>query len=219
LDASPGGLMRWAIPEFRLPMQILNREMKFLSQMGVRFEANRTLGKDLDLKRLESEFDAVVLALGAYGRVPLDMPGEDHPAILPSLSFMKRVRENHPPSLGERVIVIGGGNAAVDAAQTALRLGVQKVQLVSLEKKEEMPAFSWSVTEAEEEGVYLQNGWGPALFRADRFNGTYISTCAAIGTEFRINYINITFSDCLHRAFVNTGTACSTVISYFISHC
>jgi len=166
-ESAPGGLMRWAIPEFRLPMEILDRELKFLSQMSVCVEANRTLGKDLDLRWLETEFDAVVLALGAYGRVRLDIPGEDHPDILPSLSFMKRVRENNPPQLGERVIVIGGGNAAVDAAQTALRLGAQKVQLVSLEKKEEMPAFSWSVTEAEEEGVYLQNGWGPALFRVE----------------------------------------------------
>ncbi len=181
-ESAPGGLMRWAIPEFRLPMEILDRELKFIMQMGVGFEANRTLGKDLDLKRLEAEFDAVVLALGAYGRVRLDIPGEDHPDVLPSLSFMKRVREKNPPKLGERVIVIGGGNAAVDAAQTALRLGAQKVQLVSLEKKEEMPAFPWSVTEAEEEGVYLQNGWGPALFRVEgkKLTSVRFKKCLAV---------------------------------------
>jgi NADPH-dependent glutamate synthase beta subunit-like oxidoreductase len=181
-ESGPGGLMRWAIPEFRLPLEVLDRELDFLSRMEVAFEANRTLGKDLELKRLEADFDAVVLALGAYGRVRLDIPGEDHPDVLPSLSFMKQVRQKNPPKLGGRVIVIGGGNAAVDAAQTALRLGAQKVHLVSLEKKEEMPAFSWSVAEAEEEGVNIQNGWGPTLFRVGgkKLTGVGFKKCLGV---------------------------------------
>jgi NADPH-dependent glutamate synthase beta subunit-like oxidoreductase len=80
---------------------------------------------------------------------------------------MKKVRDKNPPRVGEKVVVVGGGNAAVDAAQTTLRLGAKKVHLLSLEKKEEMPAFPWSVVEAEEEGIIVQNGWGPTNFRLE----------------------------------------------------
>ncbi|MDH4267916.1 MAG: FAD-dependent oxidoreductase, partial [Deltaproteobacteria bacterium] len=164
-ESAPGGLMRWAIPEFRLPQEVLDRELTFLEEMRVEFVGNRTLGQDLEMERLAQEYDAVLLALGAYGQTRLEIPGEDAEGILPVLQFMKNVRQKKTPPLGARVVVIGGGNAAVDAAQTALRLGAKKVHLVSLEKREEMPAFSWSVAEAEEEGVNIQNGWGPQRFR------------------------------------------------------
>ena len=160
-DSAPGGLMRWALPEFRLPRAVLDRELGFLQAGGVEFQGNRTLGKDLDLEKLEKENDAVLLAVGAYGKASLGVPGEEAQGIIPVLEFMKRSREEKPPRAGKKVVVVGGGNAAVDAAQTALRLGAEKVHLVSLEKREEMPAFSWSVVEAEEEGVNLQTGWGP----------------------------------------------------------
>ena len=181
-ESAPGGLMRWAIPEFRLPREVLERELSFLERMGIRFEGNRALGKELELAKLEEEHDAVLLALGAYGQARPGIPGEDSREILFALDFMKRVREKKPPRLGDRVVVVGGGNAAVDAAQTALRVGAQKVHLVSLEKREEMPAFSWSVAEAEEEGVTVQNGWGPLRFRIDGkgLAGVSFKKCVAV---------------------------------------
>jgi NADPH-dependent glutamate synthase beta subunit-like oxidoreductase len=181
-ESAPGGLMRWAIPEFRLPLEVLDRELGFLKAMGIDFVGNRTLGQDLDLEKLEEEYDAVLLALGAYGQTRLGVPGEEAPGILPALDFMKSVREGKPPKVGEKVVVVGGGNAAVDAAQTALRVGAQKVHLVSLEKREEMPAFSWSVAEAEEEGVDIQNGWGPMKFRLNRRMpaGVSFKKCVAV---------------------------------------
>jgi NADPH-dependent glutamate synthase beta subunit-like oxidoreductase len=95
---------------------------------------------------------------------------------------MKWSREPNPPPAGKRVVVVGGGNAAVDAAQTALRLGAEKVHLVSLEKREEMPAFSWSVAEAEEEGVDLRTGWGPMRFRMEgkKLAGVSFKKCTAV---------------------------------------
>jgi NADPH-dependent glutamate synthase beta subunit-like oxidoreductase len=167
-ESAPGGLMRWAIPEFRLPQEVLDRELSFLQTMGIDFHGGYLLGKELELEKLEREFDAILLATGAHGPVRLGVPGENHPGVLPVLEFMKQVRRKKPPTLGSRVVVIGGGNAAVDAAQTAWRLGAQKVQVVSLEKKEEMPAFPWSVAEAEEEGVLFLNGWGPMEFHAEK---------------------------------------------------
>ncbi|MGQ9695866.1 MAG: FAD-dependent oxidoreductase [Thermodesulfobacteriota bacterium] len=164
-ESEPGGLMRWAIPEFRLPREILEKEISFLSKMGISFKGNYTLGKELELTELERKYAAVILALGAQERSRLNIPGEDGEGILPVLVFLKKVRENVKPSLGNRVVIIGGGNAAVDAAQTAWRLGAQKVMLVSLENRAEMPAFPWSLEEAEEEGIQLLCGWGPLGFR------------------------------------------------------
>ena len=181
-ESAPGGLMRWAIPEFRLPQKVLDRELTFLEGMGVEFVGNRTLGQDLELEKVEQEYDAVLLALGAYGQTRLEIPGEDAQGILPVLQFMKKVRQKKPPQLGARVVVIGGGNAAVDTAQTALRLGAKKVHLVSLEKREEMPAFSWSIAEAEEEEINIQNGWGPQRFRleGEKVAGVSFKKCVAM---------------------------------------
>ena len=181
-ESLPGGLLCWAIPEFRLPKKIVEGELSFIQPMGIEFVGNRILGKDLELNLLEREFNAILLAMGAHGRMKLGIPGEDDDAVFPVLDFMKRVRQKKSPPVGKRVVVIGGGNAAVDAAQTARRLGAEKVQLVSLEKRHEMPAFSWSVTEAEEEGIHIQNGWGPKGFRlkGKRVSGITLKKCTAL---------------------------------------
>ena len=181
-ESAPGGLMRWAIPKFRLPREVLDKELSFLERMKIEFAGNCTLGKDLDLNQVEREFDAVLLAVGAYGKMTLGIPEEESPAVVPVLEFMKRVNDKKKPRVGERVVVIGGGNAAVDAAQTLLRLGATKVHLVSLERREEMPAFPWSISEAGEEGVNIQNGWGPQRFRMEgkRLIGVSFKKCVAV---------------------------------------
>ena len=164
-ESEPGGLMRWGIPEFRLPLEILERELHFVKASGIEFRGNCTLGKDLDLQDLQRRFDAVLVAVGASEQVELGIQGEESSHVLPALEFLKKARETNAPSPGERVVVIGGGNAALDAAQTALRLGARDVAVVCLERREEMPAFPWSIAEAEEEGVSIHNGWGPQAFR------------------------------------------------------
>jgi NADPH-dependent glutamate synthase beta subunit-like oxidoreductase len=181
-ESAPGGLLRWALPEFRLPQEVLDRDLGILSAIGVTFEGNRTLGGNLHLEGLEADFDAVVLAVGCYGQIRLNVPGENSAEVLPALDFMRKVRQKKAPRIGERVVVVGGGNAAADAAQTALRLGAKKVHLVSLEKREEMPAFPWSVAEAEEEGVLVQNGWGPKEFflQAGKLKSVAFKKCAAV---------------------------------------
>jgi len=181
-ESAPGGLMRWAIPEFRLPSEVLARDLEVLWAMGIEFIAQCTLGKDILLADLEQKFDALLLAVGSYGQIRLRVPGEDSPQVYPVLEFMRNVRQNTPTRVGEKVVVIGGGNSAVDAAQTTLRLGAKKVHLVSLEKRGEMPAFPWSISEAEEEGVAIQNGWGPQMFRQEgkKLLGVSFKKCVAL---------------------------------------
>lgn len=181
-ESAPGGLMRWAIPEFRLPQEILEKDLRFLSQMGVSFTGNSTLGKELELSKLEKNYDAILLALGAQRMSRLKIPGEDGEGIMPVLEFLKKVRQKEKLSLGKRVIIIGGGNAAVDAAQTAWRLGAQKVILICLESRLEMPAFPWSVNEALEEGVEILNGWGPWRFRlhGNKVRGVSLQKCVRV---------------------------------------
>jgi len=184
-ESEPGGLMRWGIPEFRLPQEILERELRFVKAAGIEFRGQCTLGRDLDLQELEHRFDAVLVAVGASEQLKLGIPGEDSPHILPALEFLKRARERKAKPPGKRVVVIGGGNAAMDAAQTALRLGARTVAVVCLEKREEMPAFSWSIVEAEEEGISIYNGWGPQTFRFEKERLTTASfrKCTALYDE------------------------------------
>ena len=181
-EPAPGGLLRWAVPEFRLPREVLDRDLAILPAMGVKFQGNRVFGKDLELEDLENKFDAVILSVGCYGPTHLNVPGEDSADVFPALEFMKKTRQKQPPKIGDRVVVVGGGNAAVDAAQTALRLGAKRVHLVSLEKRAEMPAFAWSVAEAEEEGIAIQNGWGPKEFRIQegKLKGVAFKKCIAV---------------------------------------
>jgi NADPH-dependent glutamate synthase beta subunit-like oxidoreductase len=181
-ESEPGGLLRWAIPEFRLPAMILKKDLGFIQKMRIKFLGGHALGQDLDLEKLEKEFDAILLAVGAYGKIKLGIQGEMSQHVLPVLEFMKKVREKIPLKIGKRVVVIGGGNAAVDAAQTALRLGAKKVELVSLERREEMPAFPWSISEAEEEGLHITNGWGPLKFKLHekKLTGLTFKKCATV---------------------------------------
>ncbi len=181
-ESAPGGLMRWAIPEFRLPREILDKELSFLQRLSISFKGNKTLGQDLDLTELERNYEAILLAPGAYGQSRLHIPGEDGEGIWGVLEFLKKVRAQEKFYIGQRVVVIGGGNAAIDAAQTAWRLGATKVILVSLEKKEEMPAFPWSIEEAKEEGVELLNEWGPLRFRleGEKVRGVSLQKCVQV---------------------------------------
>ena len=181
-ESAPGGMLRWAIPEFRLPVSILERELKFIQHMNIEFLGGHTLGQNLNLKRLVKEYNAILLAMGAHGKTKLGIRGEEVGQVFPVFDFMKKVRQEEPAQLGKRVVVIGGGNAAVDAAQAALRLGAQKVQLVSLERRDEMPAFPWSLAEAEEEGISIENGWGPLRFRfqGKKLIGVIFKRCTAL---------------------------------------
>ena len=126
-----------------------------------RFQTGKNVGQDLELDGLESEADAVILAIGAGLPKKLDLPGMNLSRALQGLDLLRRVREGNAPSLGRSAIIIGGGNSAVDAALTCRRLGVAEVRMVCLEDRSQMPAFALELEEAREEGVVIDNCWGP----------------------------------------------------------
>jgi formate dehydrogenase (NADP+) beta subunit len=158
----PGGMMRYGIPRYRLPEDLLDREIWSVFDLGVQFRPHQTLGKDFTLEQLKQEgYQAVFLGIGAQAGKRITFEGFDHPDVLWGVDFLGRVAEGEEVSMKERVIVVGGGNVAVDAALTALRRGASEVTMACLEKREEMPAHPWGVKRALAEGVKLMPSWGP----------------------------------------------------------
>jgi len=155
-----GGLLRWGIPLYRLPLEPLERDLERILSLGVDVRK----GIRIDAKGLEeirASHNAVFLAMGAQKNLPLDIPGAGLDGVLLAVDFLKDVRRGSVKDLPGKVTVIGGGNVAVDAALTARRLGADQVALICLEKREEMPAHEREVNDALEEGILLHTGWGP----------------------------------------------------------
>lgn len=151
-EEQPGGMLRVAIPKYRLPRDILDRELNKLSQLGVTFRCGCTVGKDLSFESLREDYDAVFVATGAHAsRIPPTLR-DSCDLIMTGLDFLKAANLSAPPPIGTLVVIVGGGNTAVDAARTAVRLGAQPV-IVYRRSRQEMPATDEEVQEAEEEGV------------------------------------------------------------------
>ena len=152
-----GGMLVQAIPAYRLPREIVAREVRMIEQMGVEIFTNMVLGEDLTLKGLRAEgYDAVFLGVGAPSGVGLGMPGADAEGITDALSFLRTFNLRGSAPVGKNVVVIGGGNSAIDAARTALRLGADNVTVVYRRSRESMPAYEEEIEEAEHEGVKLR---------------------------------------------------------------
>ncbi len=156
-EQRPGGMLSQAIPAYRLPRELVAREVRMIEQMGVDIVTGVWLGKDITLKKLRAEgYDAAFLGVGAPSGVALNMPGEDAEGIVDALSFLRTYNIRGSAPFGQNVVVIGGGNSAIDAARTALRLGAEKVTVVYRRSREAMPAYEEEIEEAELEGVELK---------------------------------------------------------------
>jgi len=164
-SSQPGGMLRYAIPEYRLPEDVVKDELQALYNLGVIFRMGIKLGRDLSLDQLRSNsYDAILLTVGTAASRQLGVPGEDLPEVYPALDFLRSVHGKVVAKLSGKVIVIGGGNVAIDAAMTARRLGAVEVTMVCLEQPQEMPAHAWEIEQATAEGIVIQNGWGPLEF-------------------------------------------------------
>lgn len=148
-----GGMLRYGIPQYRLPKEVLDQEIATIKNMGVEIKTNVKIGKDLPLDYLRKNFDAVYLAIGAWASSDMRCPGEKLDGVMGGIEFLKDVALNKPVALGSKVAVVGGGNTAMDASRTALRLGAEEVYLLYRRTRSEMPAADMEVREAEEEGV------------------------------------------------------------------
>ena len=172
-EAAPvaGGWMALGIPEYRLPRDVLNVEIDSIRRAGVDIVLNTALGEDFTLDELFDSFkyDAVVLAIGAHGSRNLGCPGEDLDGVMHATNFLKDVALGKPPKMEDkRVAVVGGGNSAIDAARTALRLGASQVSVVYRRRRQDMPAQALEVHEAEEEGIRFQFLTTPTRVVGDR---------------------------------------------------
>ncbi|MEL4505546.1 NAD(P)-binding protein [Luteococcus sp. H138] len=149
-----GGMMRWGIPEYRLPRHVLDAEIKRLTDMGVRITLNHTV-EDLEKERTEGGFDAVFVAVGAHLSKRVDIPNQDASRMVDAVSFLRDVASGERPVIGRKVAVYGAGNTAMDAARVARRLGAEESVIVYRRTKEQMPAHAIEAEEAEREGVKM----------------------------------------------------------------
>lgn len=154
IEAMPelGGMMRYGIPPYRLPRDVLDKDIATVINTGIEVKTNTALGRDVSLEELREKYDAVFLGVGAWRSRKMGIPGEEFEGVMHGIEFLRKVNMGEKVELGERVIVVGGGNTAMDVARTALRLGAE-VTVVYRRSKAEMPANEREVEEAMEEGV------------------------------------------------------------------
>lgn len=151
-----GGMLRYGIPQYRLPKEILDKEIQLIEQMGVKMLTDIKVGKDITLDHIRENNDAVFVSIGAWKSTKMSCPGEELEGSIGGIDFLAKVVTNEPVLLGERVAVVGGGNTAMDACRTAVRLGAKEVYNIYRRTKEEMPAEEIEIKEAEEEGVVFK---------------------------------------------------------------
>jgi NADPH-dependent glutamate synthase beta subunit-like oxidoreductase/nitroreductase/formate hydrogenlyase subunit 6/NADH:ubiquinone oxidoreductase subunit I len=151
-SAKLGGMLAYAIPQYRLPEEVVGKEIQRIIDLGIILELNTSIGKDISLDALKKEFKAVYIAIGAQGSTSMGVEGNN---VLTGLAFLRAVREGKKPNLGEKVVVVGGGNTAIDAARTARKMG-SDVTIIYRRTREEMPAYAAEVEDALEEGVKIQ---------------------------------------------------------------
>src|SRR5690242_10194959 len=208
----PGGMLYLGIPHFRLPREIIKMEVDNILSLGVTLHTGSTLGRDFTLAQLRSEFDAVLLATGLNKGRELKLPGAQLDGVFNGIDFLINVNLGYTVKLGRKVVVVGGGNVAIDvaraavrlvkdpfssaseetggeslqpaldAARLALRTGAEEVVMVSLESREQMPAWKGEVDEAEQEGITVENSWGPkeVLGENGKVTGLKVRKCISV---------------------------------------
>ena len=157
-----GGMLRYGIPEYRLPKDVLREEIGKIIDAGVRIRTGVRIGKDITFDELRKEYDAVVIAIGAWVSSKMRVPGEQLQGVIGGIDFLREVALGGRPDIGEKVAICGGGNTAMDACRTAVRLGAKKVYTIYRRTRAEMPAEQIEITEAEEEGVEFKFLCNPA---------------------------------------------------------
>jgi NADPH-dependent glutamate synthase beta subunit-like oxidoreductase len=216
----PGGMLYLGIPHFRLPREIIKMEVDNILSLGVTLHTRVTLGQDVTLAQLRSQFDSVFLATGLNKGRELDLAGAHLAGVFNGIDFLINVNLGYEIELGRRVAVIGGGNVAIDvaraavrlvkeqpetghapiqdaldAARLALRTGAEQVSMVSLESREQMPAWKSEVEEAECEGISVENGWGPKEILGEKGKVTALKLRRCVAVFDEQGRFNPAFSD------------------------
>ncbi len=160
-----GGMLRVGIPDYRLPPKVLDYEIECIKKLGVEIKLGTSFGEDVTLESLESEgYQAVFMSIGAHHCLTLGVPGEDIPGVQPGVTFLRDAALGQGQNPGRRVVVVGGGNVAIDSARTALRLGSEEVTILYRRTRQEMPAYEDEIIEALDEGVKIEYLVAPVRF-------------------------------------------------------
>ena len=187
----PGGMLVYGIPSFRLEKEVIDAEIEVLREMGVEFKCGVEVGKDITIQQLRDQgYKAFYVAIGAQGGRKTGVPGEDAEGVVTGVEFLNRVNQEGALTLSGKTVVVGGGNVAIDVARTALRCKSEKVSMFCLESAETMPAAKDEVEEAKEEGIQVNNGWGPKeiLTENGKVTGIVFKRCTAVlDAEGRFN--------------------------------
>ncbi len=223
-----GGMLFYSIPPYRLPKDLVRRQVRALKDMGISFQVGVDVGKDVAVADLKKRFDALFLASGTWKSLRLGVPGEDAKEVRYALDYLKAINAGEKVPLGKKVIVIGGGSVAIDAARTARRTGAEEVHLVCLEcrdldSKDRMLALDNEIMEAEEEGVIIHPSLGiKEIVKKDgkavgletvtclsvrepdgTFNPQYDTTCTALG--FQADSIIVAIGQTVDQSFSVPG--------------
>ena len=150
-----GGTLLVGIPEYRLPRDVLEKETDIVSNLGVKFQLNTTVGKDISFDQLRKDYDALFIAIGAHVSTKLNIEGEELKGVVHGIDFLRAINLGEKVTVGKKVAVVGGGNAAIDAARTLLRTGAEEVNIIYRRSRKEMPANEAEIEEAENEGIKL----------------------------------------------------------------
>jgi len=178
-----GGMMRYGVQEYRLPEKVLEKDLENIVKLGVEVKTNLLVGRDFTLKELKDKgYDAILVATGLPLSRKLRIEGIDLQGVLGGLDFLRDVRLGKAVKVEEKVLVIGGGNVAMDVALTALRFGAKRVQVACLEKREEMPAFPWEIQQVLEEGIAVDNSYGIKRIIGEngRVSGAELVRCVSV---------------------------------------
>lgn len=187
-EAVLGGMLTWGIPSFRLERNVIESEIEVLRELGVKFRTGVDVGKDVTLDGLRQEgYQAFYVAIGAQGGRKLGLEGEDAEGVMTGVDFLRAVNLTEKSILNGKTVVIGGGNVAIDVARTAIRAGASEVHMFSLESRPEMPALPEEIHEALEEGIHIENGWGPKriLVKDGRVSGVEFKKCIQVFDEMK----------------------------------
>lgn len=179
----PGGMLVNGIPAFRLEKDVVAAEIEVLTEMGVEFKCGVEVGKDITLDELRAQnYKAFYIAIGCQGGRLAGVPGEDAQGVLTGVDFLYQVNNDENTRLTGKTVVVGGGNVAIDVARSALRAGSENTSMFCLESRTEMPAAADEVEEALEEGIAINNGWGPKeiLTENGKVTGIVFKKCTSV---------------------------------------
>ena len=181
-EEKPGGMLRYGIPSFRLEKDVIDAEIEVLKVMGIELRCGVEIGKDITIDGLREEgYEAIYLAIGAQGGKKLNIPGMNEEYVMTGVDFLREVnKEESKDMLSGHVVVIGGGNVAMDVARSALRSGAVSVDLFCLESEKDMPASPDEVEEAIHEGITMHCGWGPQEIKDHTIT---LKKCISLGDE------------------------------------